>query len=106
MMVPNDNGRDRIKTFDHYDSVLNAFSGGDVYIEDHDIAVALEDAIDIIQIAEYLGCVPVVSKPVDVALVKQGQVLFRSISAHPWSWVSMAHRIQSEMIYKEAIIHL
>lgn len=45
-------------------------------------------------------------KPVEVALLKHGQALFRAIQAAPHLWANMSFRIQSELIFRESIIHL
>lgn len=42
----------------------------------------------------------------EVALLKHGQVLFRSIQANPHGWANMSFRIRSEVIFRESIIHL
>lgn len=67
---------------------------------------ALTDALAILEIAEYMGCIPVIAKPIDVALIKHGQDLFRSIQQMPWSWVGLGIKIKSELIFREAIVHL
>jgi hypothetical protein len=105
-LVVNENGRVPLKVFDHYEAVFYAFYAKDLTIADDDMSVALIEAIDIIDVAEYLGCMPVISKPIEVTLLKHGQTLFRAIQASPWGWVDMACRIKSEVIFKEAVIHL
>ena len=67
---------------------------------------ALVDACHILDIADYLQCVATVSKPIDVALSKRGQDLYVCIQSKPWAWISLAYRIKSELIFKEALIHL
>lgn len=42
----------------------------------------------------------------EVALLKHGQALFRSIQAKPHGWANMSFRIRSELIFRESIIHL
>ncbi|KAF2265329.1 hypothetical protein CC78DRAFT_616031 [Lojkania enalia] len=105
-LILNENGRIPTKMFDYYESILYSFYGKNVAISDDNIHAALLDAVAIIEIAEYLRCVPVISKPVDVALVKHGQELFKYIARQPYLWAQMAHRIKSELIFKEALIHL
>ncbi|KAF2197990.1 hypothetical protein GQ43DRAFT_474960 [Delitschia confertaspora ATCC 74209] len=82
VLLLNENGKVPIKVFDHYENILNAMNGEDIKISDVDMTNALGDAVEIIQIAEYLGAVQVISKPIDIVLFTQGQVLFRSIAAH------------------------
>lgn len=56
-------------------------------------------------IADYLGSARVISTLLDNLLMKQGQMLFRSIAEAPIPWASLAFRLQSEIVFREAIIH-
>lgn len=94
------------RVFEHYESIFYAFYGKDIKFTDTDMGAAVEHVSEIICIAQYLRCELLISKPVDVALVKHGQALYRSIQAKPWLWVDIACRIRSEIIFKEAVIHL
>ncbi|KAH7115839.1 hypothetical protein B0J11DRAFT_112070 [Dendryphion nanum] len=105
-IVMNQNGRVPTRTLDHYQSILYTFYNEDLVIKDDDIHSALADACSILGIAEYLGCTSSISKAIDVALVKHGQQLFRSIQSAPCAWARLGHRIKSELIFKEAIVHL
>lgn len=42
----------------------------------------------------------------EVALLKHGQALFRAIQKVPHAWANMSFRISSEVIFREAIVHL
>ncbi|KAF2493007.1 hypothetical protein BU16DRAFT_466099 [Lophium mytilinum] len=106
-MIPlNENGKVPTKYFDHYTGIIGTFYGQELTLNDFSIQSALEDAVGLIEVAEYLGSVAAVSKNIDLALVKQGQVLFRSIANNPLEWVDLAVRITSEIIFKEAVVHL
>ncbi|KAF2179415.1 hypothetical protein K469DRAFT_799231 [Zopfia rhizophila CBS 207.26] len=104
-VVPlNENGRAPTRIFDHYELIFYAFYGRDIGISGADIATALEDAVEIIHIAEYLGLVPVISKPIDVALFKQGQMIFKEAIIHlsgNWSKVSEDTRNKLEKSIRE-----
>ncbi|KAL5386915.1 hypothetical protein DPSP01_003931 [Paraphaeosphaeria sporulosa] len=104
--VLNENGRVPTKIFKYWERVLYAFYGTEIRIADDDMGAALVDCIGLIEVAEYLGCVNLIGKPVEVALLKHGQVLFRSIQANPQGWANMSFRIRSELIFRESIIHL
>ncbi|KAF2681698.1 hypothetical protein K458DRAFT_456763 [Lentithecium fluviatile CBS 122367] len=105
-LIINENGRVPTKIFDHYEAILYAFYNKEIRICDTDILAALAEAIDMIGIAKYLGCVTIISKPVEVALMKHGQALFRSVQSMPVGWVEMALDIRSETIFRECVIHL
>jgi len=70
------------------------------------MSAALSDCYKLLQISDYLGCTSLISKPIEVALFKHGQDLFRAISGAPYAWVGMAIRIHSELIFRECMIHL
>ncbi|KAH8696964.1 hypothetical protein GQ44DRAFT_788189 [Phaeosphaeriaceae sp. PMI808] len=104
----NENGRSRQaeKAFTHYESIFYAFYNKHLTIDDSDVTSAKQDCIELLQIADYLGCTPLISKPVEVALLRHGQELFRDIQGASHLWIVMAHRIHSELIFKECMIHL
>jgi hypothetical protein len=104
--VINDNGRVPTRVFDYYENVFYAIYNKPIRVCDTDMGTALQDCIEILGIAKYLGCVNVISKQVEVALMKHGQLLFRSIQKMPVSWVDMALNIKSETIFTECMIHL
>ncbi|KAF2113962.1 hypothetical protein BDV96DRAFT_600711 [Lophiotrema nucula] len=105
-MVLNENGRIPTQLFDNYERVLYALYGNGISYPEGDMQSVLIRSVGAIQIAEYLGCVHTIGKPVEVALVRYGQDLFKHIQAQPWNWAQMACRIESELIFQEAIIHL
>lgn len=90
----------------NYESILYAFYNKELTIDDSDMSAALSDCYQLLQISDYLGCTSLVSKPIEVALFKHGQDLFRAIQGVPYAWIKMAYRIRSELIFKECIIHL
>lgn len=73
---------------------------------DTDMGSALNECVGMLNVADYLGCVDVISKPVEVALTKHGQSLFRSVQRQPAVWATTSLMLKSETIFKEAVIHL
>lgn len=104
----NENGRipQANQAFTNYESVLYAFYNKELAIDETDMSAALSDCYQLLQISDYLGCTGLISKPIEVALFKHGQDLFRAIQGVPYAWIEMAYRIRSELIFKECIIHL
>jgi hypothetical protein len=47
-----------------------------------------------------------VEKIMENNLIVKGQEVFRAISANPVIWIDLAFRIQSKVLFKEALIHL
>jgi len=107
-IIVNENGRipQALKVFAHYESILYAFYSKELSIDDADMSAALSDCYQLLQIADYLGCTRLVRTPIEVALLKHGQDLFRAIQSAPYAWVEMGYRIHSELIFQECIIHL
>ncbi|KAF2631508.1 hypothetical protein BU25DRAFT_454948 [Macroventuria anomochaeta] len=107
-LIVNENGRvpQADKTFQNYESILYAFYNKELTVDDTDMSAALSDCYQLLQISDYLGCTGLISKPIEVALFKHGQDLFRAIQGVPYAWIEMAYRIRSELIFKECIIHL
>ncbi len=70
------------------------------------MSAVLDDCVKLIEISDYLGCTRMISKPIEVALLKHGQDLFVAIQNNPSIWITMSDRIQSESIFKECFIHL
>jgi hypothetical protein len=106
-MIPlNENGKVPTKYIEYYRGIIDTFYGRELDLNDVGIQSALEDAMGLIEVAEYLGSVTAVAKNIDLALIKQGQVLFRSIANNPLEWLDLAVRITSEIIFKEAVIHV
>ena len=66
----------------------------------------VSDILGLTSVAEYLDCMKVVTYQIDNALVRQGQVLWVSVAANPGAWADLAVRIQSELVFREAICHL
>jgi hypothetical protein len=48
----------------------------------------------------------VVAKLMENNLIVRGQEVFQAISANPIIWIDLAYRIQSRVLFKEALIHL
>lgn len=107
-MIVNENGRipQADKAFQNYESILYAFYNKELTVDDTDMSAALSDCYQLIQISDYLGCTGLVSKPIEVALCKHGQDLFRAIQGVPYGWIELACRIRSELIFKECIVHM
>ena len=107
-LVVNENGRipRADKTFDHYEAIFYAFYNKDIVIDDTDMSAALQDCHELLQISDYLGCTGLINKPIEVALLKHGQGLFRAIQKTPLAWIEMSYHIRGELLFKECMIHL
>lgn len=107
-LIVNENGRipQADKAYRNYESILYAFYNKQLTVDDTEMSATLSDCYQLLQISDYLGCTGLISKPIEVALFKHGQDLFRAIQGVPYAWMEMAYRIRSELIFKECIVHL
>ncbi len=102
----NSNGLPPSMVYTHFSNILGAFYSQDLDLDDADMESVLRSADGLIHIAQYLDSVKTISKSVDVALLSQGQVLFRSISTSPVPWMNLAYSIKSEVILRESLVHV
>lgn len=104
--LPIENGILPHSLYRHFTNLFAAFYHQPAFdINDTDIAVLLPEVIEIMAVANYLGSARVVTTMIENLLLKQGQMLYRSISDAPLQWAALSFRIRSETVFREAIIH-
>ncbi|KAE9365280.1 hypothetical protein N431DRAFT_430780 [Stipitochalara longipes BDJ] len=64
------------------------------------------DAHKLVEAATYLEAVPAVRATVEANLLRLNIVLWKHLEFRPESWVHLAARLQSPLIFREAIIHI
>ena len=101
-----ENGKVPNESLKHYDNLFRSFYNEELNIESKNLATALHDCMGMVNLAENYECVDAVRESVDVALLRKGQVLFKSISQNPVQWANFACRIRSPSIFKDSLIHL
>jgi len=101
-----DNGRVPSDVYRHYDNLFRAFYNEPLDLDIKNLATALHDCMGLVEVAEKYHCASAIQESVDIALLRQGQVLFKSISQNCGAWANFACRVQSPTIFKEALIHL
>lgn len=62
--------------------------------------------VELVEKADTIGAVGAVRETVDLALLQQDAVLWKSIAIDPTAWAELGRRIQSAVIFKEAIVHV
>lgn len=87
-------------------NLLGAFYNKTPEINDMDMSSVVTSCMGLVEVAETIDAVGVIRESVDIALLRQGQVLFRSIAANPSPWANLAIRIHSPTIFRESVIHL
>ena len=101
-----ENGKVPHESLQHFKNVFRSFYNEKLHLNTKNLATVLHDCIGIVNVAENYECISAVRESVDVALLRQGQVLFRSISQNPVAWANFACRIRSPTILKDSLIHL
>lgn len=90
----------------HWKNLLGAFYGRLPEINENNLQTVLQSCIGLIDITESIRASSAIRQSVDIALLRQGQILFRSIAASPIEWGNLAIRIHSPPIFRDAVIHL
>lgn len=111
-----------------YHKVLGAFYHEPINLNEYGarkLKYVLPAAIEILGVAEYLGCVSdalrfpsianladahllqvsIITQHFEATLLAMGQDLYRAISADPISWIGVSIRMQSQPLYRESMIH-
>ena len=84
-LIVNENGRvpQAHKAIGYYESIFYAFYNKDIDIDDSDMSAALSDCYQLLSISDYLGCTSLISKPIEVAVLKHGQELHERLDRVP-----------------------
>ena len=92
--------------YNHYDNLFRAFYNLHLEFDDQNLATVLRDSMGLVGLAENYGSADTVAESVDIALLRHGQILFKSIAQNPVAWSNFACRIKSPTIFKDCLIHL
>ena len=60
----------------------------------------------LVDVAESIGSVDRVRELVDLALLRQDNILWQSIASNPTAWTELGRRVHSPTIFKEGVVHL
>jgi hypothetical protein len=66
----------------------------------------ITDAFMLVQAANYLDAIPAVRVAVEANLLRLNQVLWNHLCSRPESWIHLAARLQSPLIFREAMLHI
>jgi hypothetical protein len=89
-----------------WDLLFRACYAVPIKFNDENMAVLLQDCSGLLDVAESIGSVERIRDFVDLSLMRQDKVLWRSIYAAPAAWAGLGARIQSPSIFREAVVHL
>ncbi|KAK5554693.1 hypothetical protein LTR46_007419 [Exophiala xenobiotica] len=89
-----------------WDWLFGVFYNREPRFDDTSLATILTCVMAVIETAESVGAIDHVRDIVDLALMRQDNVLWTSIMGNPVVWIELGRRVRSPAIYREAAIHL
>lgn len=89
-----------------WDWLFGVFYNREPRFDDGSLASVLTCVMALIEVAESVNAIDHVRDIVDLALMRQDQVLWTSIMGNPVVWIELGRRVRSPSIYREAAIHL
>ena len=101
-----DNGKGADHTNRAWDWLFGVFYNREPVFDDTSLATVLSCVVALIECAEAVGSIDHVRDVVDLALMRQDNVLWTSILGNPHVWIELGRRVRSPAIYSEAAIHL
>ncbi|EXJ83915.1 hypothetical protein A1O1_07544 [Capronia coronata CBS 617.96] len=101
-----DNGKVSDNAYKAWDWLFGIFYNREPSFVNDTLVKVLGDVIILIECAESIGSIDHVRDVVDLALLRQDQVLWSSIMGNPVAWLELGRRVRSPTIFSEAAIHL
>ena len=101
-----DSSRTSEQKSQHWDWLFGSFYGKQPEFCDHNLATVLQDCMGLVDVAESVGSVDRVREIVDLALLRQDNILWQSIASNPNAWTELGRRVHSPTIFREGIVHL
>ncbi|KAI5204175.1 hypothetical protein E4T39_03707 [Aureobasidium subglaciale] len=98
--------RFRPSIFSDYERLIRVFANQPITLNDKSIETLLPDAMGLIEVAEKLGSVSMIAKLIEISLLGKGQDFFKAVSVSPVVWIDVALRLESKILFKEALVHL
>jgi len=101
-----ENGRVPDERLQYWDWLFGTFYGKAPAFDDDNLATVLSGCMGLVDVAESVQAVDSVREIVDLALLRQGSVLWNSVASNPTAWAELGRRVHSPTIFKEGIIHI
>jgi hypothetical protein len=101
-----DNGRIPDERLQYWDWLFGIFYGKAPTFDDENLATVLSGCMGLVDVAETVQAVDSVREVVDLALLRQGSVLWNSVASNPIAWAELGRRVHSPTIFKEGIVHI
>ncbi len=101
-----ENGRVPDERIQYWDWLFGIFYGKAPSFDDENLATVLSGCMGLVDVAETVQAVDSVREHVDLALLRQGQVLWNSVASNPVAWAELGRRVHSPTIFSEGIVHI
>jgi hypothetical protein len=101
-----ENGKTTDNTNRAWDWLFGVFYNQEPVFDDTSLATILSCVVALIECAEAVDSIDHVRDVIDLALMRQDNVLWTSILGNPHIWIELGRRVRSPAIYSEAAIHL
>ena len=89
-----------------WDWLFGSFYGRQPAFDDHNLAIVLSDCMGLVDVAENIDSVDYIREIVDLALLRQDDILWQSIRGNPTAWAELGRRVHSPTIFREGVCHL
>jgi hypothetical protein len=101
-----DNGKISNEQNQHWDWLFGVFYNKSPDFDNSNLATTLSGCMGLVDVAESVHAVDLVRPVVDLALLRQNNVLWTSIASNPIAWAELGRRVHSPTIFREGIIHV
>ena len=101
-----DNGKIADDQNQYWDWLFGLFYHKNPEFDDSNLATTLSGCMGLVDVAESIHAVDNVRPIVDLALLRQNQVLWSSIASNPVAWAELGRRVHSPTIFREGVIHI
>ena len=91
--------------FENYDNLFKVLYQEKLELG-NDLQAALKTCLGIVSVANDLGALKSIGREIEHALLHYEESLWKSVAHHPVAWANFSHKIESVVIFKEAMIHL
>lgn len=89
-----------------WDWVFGCFYGENPSFDTSTFGATVNDCVALVETADAIGAIGTVRGPVDLALLQQDAVLWKSVANDPTIWAELGRRVRSSAIFKEAVVHI
>lgn len=91
---------------DCWEWLFGCFYGRKPNFDSTTFGATVNDCVALIEAADTIGAIGAIREAVELALLQQDNILWKSIATSPVVWAELGRRVQSPVVFKEAVIHI